>query len=404
MARPPKPKRKVSAGRVTVAGKAANGAGTVFWEADRARWRARFVDPATGRTRSVTAPTQEEVIRRRQAKLAELDATRPVGALGADPTVSELATWWLEHVAPERARPNTLRSYGQDVRRICDVIGALPVSALDVATARATVTKIRGRYGRGTTANARARLRQICEAAVDLELLARNPAARISMARRTEGERVRHRVLTAPEITRLLDALEPEQRTLDAAIGLLFTAGVRCSEALGLAWSDIDLDAGTAEIVRGCTYEPEGGCRLDTPKTERTEGTVILHPRVVGLLRAHRRRQLEGRLAVGPEWATVTYEGQRLELVFPSTRGGLQREQAVGAALSRALVRAGLEPSSSTHMGRRSVVTALAEAGVPLDDIADHVGHADTKTTRGYVQSRRERSRSTAEVAATLIG
>jgi hypothetical protein len=37
-------------------------------------------------------------------------------------------------------------------------------------------------------------------------------------------------------------------------------------------------------------------------------------------------------------------------------------------------------PKLGTHVGRRTVVTAMSEDGVPLDDIARHVGHRSTAT------------------------
>lgn len=56
-----------------------------------------------------------------------------------------------------------------------------------------------------------------------------------------------------------------------------------------------------------------------------------------------------------------------------------------------------------THVGRRTVVTAMSEDGVPLDDIARHVGHRSSTTTAGYVRSHRERDRATAKRAASIL-
>jgi integrase len=49
------------------------------------------------------------------------------------------------------------------------------------------------------------------------------------------------------------------------------------------------------------------------------------------------------------------------------------------------------------------VVTAMSEDGVPLDDIARHVGHRSTTTTAAYVRSHKERDRATAKRAADLL-
>ena len=404
MARPPRPKRHVGTdGTVTIAGKNPNGAGSTYFHQAKGRWVATYVDPNTAKVRTVTAATKGDAEARRTAKVAELIANRPTSVLGPDPTFAALAAWWLETTAPSLVRPNTLRSYEQDVRRLTAELGTVRVSDVDPGTAQSAIAAIRKTFGHGTTVNARARLRQILEAAVDLELLPRNPATKVAVPKATEAERAPKRTLSPAEVTKLLAVLDPEEHRYDAAVSILFTAGVRCSEALGLAWSDIDLDAGTATIARGCTYTPATGFRLDEPKTKRTVGSIQLHPAAVAALRAHRLRQNAERLAAGPAWETTTYEGAELAMVFTDRRGRLTREQAVGQALSDALTRAGMEASKSTHMGRRSVITALSEAGTPTDDIADYVGHASTDTTRRYVQSRAERSRDVAQRAHALF-
>ena len=399
MARRPTGKRRTEAdGTVTVAGKAGNGEGSTYWDASKGRWRASYVDPNTGKRRTVTAATKADAEARRSAKVAELIANRPTSALGSAPTFAALAAWWLETTAPSNARPTTVRSYGQDVRRLNAELGTVPVSELDAATAQTAITAIGNKFGHGTTRNARARLRQILEAAVDLKLLTRNPATKVRARRPTEAERAPKRVLSPADLAALLTVLDPDKRRYDAAVGILFTNGIRRSEALGLAWSDVDLDAGTAAIVRSCDAR-----RLDRPKTERTIGTIRLHPAVVALLRTHRLRQHAERLAAGPAWETVPYEGAELAMVFPNQRGGLANGSAITKALEAATARAGMEPTGRTHMGRRSVITALSESGTPVDDIADYVGHKDTETTRRYVQSRAERSRAVAEQAHALI-
>ncbi|MEZ5260703.1 MAG: hypothetical protein R2755_02755 [Acidimicrobiales bacterium] len=41
---------------------------------------------------------------------------------------------------------------------------------------------------------------------------------------------------------------------LGVAVALLFIQGWRVSEVLGLAWGDVDLDSGVAEVRQGCAY------------------------------------------------------------------------------------------------------------------------------------------------------
>ncbi len=391
-------------GSVRIAGKAANGAGSVYLDAS-GTYRATYVDPTTGKRRTTSGRTKAEAAERRDAKLAELNAATPSGRLGPTPTVADLTAWWLDTVAAVTVRPSTLHTYRKDAARVTEHLGTLAVADLDTEAVRTYLATLRAAgLAASTCRNARTRLRQIAQAAVELGYLAHNPVVSVPAPKARAEERRRARSLSPDEVRRLLGALSPAN-PLDAAVALLFTSGIRVSEALGLAWSDLDLDAGTATIRRASTYTGGGvGARLDTPKTSTTAGVHHLAPTAVALLRARRAQQNTDRLAAGPAWEVVTYEGAPLDLVFTTTLGAPRVRQYVGKALQDACDRAGIDSTGiGTHTGRRSTVTALYVAGLSLDDVARHVGHASPSTTAGYVTDLGTRPEDTARLAAGLL-
>ncbi len=78
--------------------------------------------------------------------------------------------------------------------------------------------------------------------------------------------------------------------------------GLRRGEALGLQWSDVDLDAERITIRRAL-HRVDGQLKLENVK--KTEGSVAVLPvprTLVPILTNHRRRQLEERLAAGSTW------------------------------------------------------------------------------------------------------
>ncbi len=160
-----------------------------------------------------------------------------------------------------------------------------------------------------------------------------------------------------------------------------------------------------ATLRRGCTYEgKEVGCRLDDLKTSATHGTHHLSPTAVAMLRARREAQTVERLAAGDAWPTIVYEAQRIDMVFTTARGQLVKRQSIQQALQYACERAGIDTTGvGTHTGRRSTITALFVDGVSIDDIARHVGHADSATTAGYVQDLGTRPVEVAKRAASLL-
>lgn len=401
--RRPTGKRIEGAGGARVVAKNGNGSGSIYAVGDR--WKATFADPATGKRRTVSGRTKGEATERRAAKIAELTAARPTGRLGTDPTVAEVAGYWLDAVAAVQVRPSTLHTYKKDVLRITDKIGAEKVADLNVELVRRWLADLRSDgLAASTVRNARTRLRQVAQAALELDYLTANPVPGVPAPKATADERTRKRSLTPVEIRALLGALDGS-RGLDAVVAMLFTSGSRVSEVLGLAWSDLDLDAGTATVRRACTYTGGGvGNRLDLPKTTSTSGVHHLAPAVVELLRRRKAAQAEHRLAAGPAWEALMYEGEQIELVFTTRAGGLVLRQKVYDAVRSACVRAGVDPTGvGNHTGRRSTVTALYVAGVPLDDVARHVGHASPATTAGYVTDLGTRPQDTAAMAARLL-
>jgi integrase len=112
---------------------------------------------------------------------------------------------------------------------------------------------------------------------------------------------------------------------LGAAVALLFVQGWRVSEVLGLAWGDLDLDAGVADVRRACSYADGVGMVLGPPKTEGAIGRHYLTPVVVELLRRRRQAQLADRLRAAEAWERHTYEGQAVDLVFTTAIGRLLR-------------------------------------------------------------------------------
>lgn len=211
------------------------------------------------------------------------------------------------------------------------------------------------------------------------------------------------RALSLAEAKALIAAAQDLR--LGAAVTMLFCQDWRASEVLGLAWPDLDLDEGTAQIQRGAAYTPSVGTVLGSTKTSGTEGIHYLAPVSVAHLR---RRQIEQQAElrrIGSEWPEHVYEGHSLKMVFTNQAGRLVNRQSITNAIARAATIAGIDPHGlATHSGRRTVITALyADGGLDLANVARHVGHSDPSTTAEYVPSLGHRPFDTAKRAAQLL-
>jgi integrase len=148
--------------------------------------------------------------------------------------------------------------------------------------------------------------------------------------------------------------------------------GMRRGEILGLRWEDVDLDAGVLR-VSGALQRIDGELRRAAPKTRQSRRPVSLPAQVVVALQAHRARQREERLAVGPDWVNSGY-------VFAST---------VGTPIDpRNLTRTFEELIAKTqvrrvrfHDQRHCFATLQLANNVPARVVMEELGHTQISTT-----------------------
>ena len=373
-------------------GKAGNGEGSVYRQAD-GRWCATWWVPGEKRPRRTTGKTQQEAIARR-AKRREQAGLE----LGGLRTVGSLADWWLHNVHRQAVRPSSWAKSEDRVRRIKDTLGELPVVDLGYRVVTEWQAKLARELAPRTVRHHRQTLAQVVDEAVKMGALVGNPVRSVKPLRVTDGDGV---ALDRDETKALLSAARDHR--LGAAVALLFLQGWRVSEVLGLAWEDLDLEAGTALVRRASVYVDGRGQQLGPPKTEGARGEHWLLPTVVALLR-HRREVQESERAVAPTWEAITHEGQAISLVFTNPTGGLVLRQAVAKVVKQAAKTAGVTATVGTHTGRRTVVTTLfVDGDEALEDIARFVGHARPSTTAGYVKRLGRRPQTVAKRAAAIL-
>ncbi len=399
MPRRPTPKRRTHPdGTTTVAGKAANGDGSLYPLA-AGGWVATFYDKA-GKRREARGRTQALAVANRERREAE-DLNTGHAAFGPSITVSELACWWLDNVAAGQVRASSLAKYRERVARITPGLGVVRVTDLRAEQVAGLLAELsRNGLAPSTVRDVLTILKLVLNQAVDLGLAPASVAARVKAPTVT---RKPGRALTVADTRMLLDAARDAR--YGAAVNLLFTSGWRVSEVLGLAWSDIDWQAATATVRRAASHVDGVGHTLGPTKTAGARGVHKLTAGTVQALRLRKAAQAAERLAAGPAWQAVHYEGRAVPLVFTTPDGRMPHRQEIARAVARCAMAAGLDPEGlGTHGGRRTVVTALYGAeGVDIADIARHVGHSDTRTTAAYVSNLGARPERTAAVVAALF-
>src|SRR5262249_50654398 len=88
---------------------------------------------------------------------------------------------------------------------------------------------------------------------------------------------------------------------LAALFTLMLYTGLRRGEALGLRWSDVDLDRRSLRVGRSL-QRLNGQLVLGETKTEQSRRVITLPLGAVSALREYRSRQLSERMRLGPDW------------------------------------------------------------------------------------------------------
>ena len=197
-------------------------------------------------------------------------------------------------------------------------------------------------------------------------LIERDVAAHLDLPRQP---RLLPETLTVAEVDALLEAA-PDLRAR-ALLELLYAAGLRVSEALGLDREDLSPDGGFVRVIGKGDKErlvPVGDIALDWLTRWMADGRP-------GLLMLQHVAPPRG----GP--------------LFLGDRGGRLARQQAFAIVKVAARTAGLPPAVSPHTLRHSFATHLLEGGADLRIVQELLGHASISTTQLYTHVTGERVR-----------
>ena len=201
------------------------------------------------------------------------------------------------------------------------------------------------------------------------------------------------KVWSPDELGRFLTEIDGEPHA--PMLRLAALSGLRRGELCGLRWPVLDLDGDRLTVsrtllaVRGRLVESE-------PKTPRSRRIVDLDPATVAILRDHRRRQLEERLAVGSGYMDDGY-------VFARPDGRPWNPELISRVFDRLAARTGL-PRIRLHDLRHTHTTHLLAAGVNVRIVSQRLGHASVAFTLdiyGHVLPGQQAS--AAEAVAALV-
>ena len=295
---------------------------------------------------------------------------------------------FLHYLSTERnASRHTIDNYGRDILQFAALTFADSADiefsdrVFNLAMARRYLVALNELdLARTSTMRKLSSLRSFCKYLIREEVLESNPFTMLDSPRR--GRPLPH-VLNIDEVDRLLQAPAQFWRNAEAAdarirgsaefctardaaiLEVIYSGGLRISEAIGLEAADIDLKG------KSCTVKGKG----------KKQRMCFLGPPAVATLRDYLAEREKAGLA----------HKRAAGRIFLNQAGGPLTERSVQRAFKRYLGQAGLSIDYTPHVLRHSFATHLLDAGADLRMVQEMLGHSSLSTTQIYTHVSAER-------------
>jgi integrase/recombinase XerD len=283
--------------------------------------------------------------------------------------VSAAISSFLTHIRVEKGlSANTVSAYRRDLMKFRD-FAQKRILSLEAVRSDELMDFLAGLYRQRLESKSVARhlvsLRNFFRFAQTQELIREDPSVNL------ESPKIRRSLpgyLRLEEVERLLaqpDGKTPFGMRDRAMLEVLYSAGLRVSELIGLRVSDLDTKVGCVRCIG------KGDKERIVPIGKKALGVVERYLREA-------RPKLLGKATGSPT-------------LFVNRRGGALSRVGVWKILSSYGRRAGLRVALTPHMLRHSFATHLLERGADLRSVQLMLGHADISTTQIYTHVVEER-------------
>lgn len=331
----------------------------------RARTRYRF---ESGKLRQVErfAPSRAKAEAALRKALTDIQESTAV-EVKRETRVRDLGERFLQEKAGRA--PRTVEDYTFIVRKIIvPKIGDLAVSEATAERLQRLIDEVAAERGIGRAKNTRAVLSGIMGIAARSDAVKSNPVRELA---RVEAKPVGAKQIPLAELPVLLEKVRGDERLrqMDMVDLIEFIAGtgVRISEAIGLDWSDVDLDAGTVTVRKS--------------KTTAGERCITVPASVRAVLAGRERRD-------GP--------------VFPTPFLKRRDRRNTSGEWQQARERLGVD-DYTFHSFRKTVATALDQAGLSARDVAEYLGHENPSITMNVYMSKTVGGRKAADALDSVM-
>jgi len=175
---------------------------------------------------------------------------------------------------------------------------------------------------------------------------------------------------TKEQLKKFLESVAEER--LSPLWHTIAMTGMRRGEAIGLRWSDVDLENGRLSVRRALI--PSGReVIVSEPKTIKGRRVIAIDPGTIEVLKGQAARQLDEQ----KEWDDAWVE---TGLVFTQENGAALDPETVTRYFRQAVKRSML-PAIRLHDLRHTHATLALQAGIHPKVVSERLGHATISIT-----------------------
>ncbi|WP_035305064.1 site-specific integrase [Actinokineospora inagensis] len=361
-----------------MAGRAPNGLGTIIKRKDGRYQAAVHVLTADGSTKRkyVYGKTWDEANDKRVEMLENNRKGTP--SISSGMKLGDYLDHWLTDIVKAERGPSTYSGYEIVVRRyIKKHLGTKRLNSLTTSHMRTFIRELRKEktvLGKSLSdryvQNIFETLRSALTYAIQEDLIGRNVAKMVQAPSRGEFE-----VEPLDEDGARRFTSHVLNHWLRAYWLILIMAGLRKGEALGLAWSDVNLATG-AVTIRRTVQRVRGQLVFGPPKTPRSRRKLYVGRVIIAALLVHRTETAD-RLVAPP---LNLAPGQPEDLIFITKTGRVVEPRNINTMLARLLKRARI-PLTRVHDLRHTCATLLLMDGATLQEVMELLGHSTIGVT-----------------------
>ena len=190
---------------------------------------------------------------------------------------------------------------------------------------------------------------------------------------------------------------EMNTRKWEAFFRILAFTGLRRGEALALTWDDIDTNQGLLTVNKA-VKRGENGQYVGSTKNESSVRTITIDENTIRILKAWKAEQAKTLIGFG--FNAI----QPNQYIFSKWKDNTPlNTMAPRNALVKICKRFDL-PMMNIHGFRHTHCSLLFEAGVPMKDVMERLGHSDIQTTMNiYTHVTKESKNKSAQMFAKYV-